>query len=199
MRLRHTSPVIALMVSLASVGYVQPGATIQNPDTPGRAEWDSVVADFSARIWDYFELRRELEKGLPALTVTDDPAEISRAVSARADRIRLARTDAQQVTYSRRPLVRSSGRRSPWKWMPTPGPPSWTTILGNSQFGLTAPIRKEHRSLRRSPNILAALPRLPDDIEYRFVGRHLILLDMRASHPRPDSLRNPVAGLRRLY
>jgi hypothetical protein len=29
-------------------------------------------------------------------------------------------------------------------------------------------------------NILAALPRLPDDVEYRFVGRHLILLDIRA-------------------
>jgi hypothetical protein len=30
-------------------------------------------------------------------------------------------------------------------------------------------------------NILAALPRLPDDVEYRFLGRHLILLDTRAS------------------
>jgi hypothetical protein len=31
------------------------------------------------------------------------------------------------------------------------------------------------------PNILAVLPRLPDDIQYRFLGRHLILLDTRAS------------------
>ena len=31
------------------------------------------------------------------------------------------------------------------------------------------------------PNILAALPRLPDDIQYRFLGRHLILLDTRAN------------------
>ena len=31
------------------------------------------------------------------------------------------------------------------------------------------------------PNVLAVLPRLPDDIQYRFVGRHLILLDTRAS------------------
>jgi hypothetical protein len=30
------------------------------------------------------------------------------------------------------------------------------------------------------PNVLAVLPRLPEDIEYRFVGRHLILLDTRA-------------------
>jgi len=31
------------------------------------------------------------------------------------------------------------------------------------------------------PNILAVLPRLPDDIQYRFLGRHLILLDLRAN------------------
>ena len=31
------------------------------------------------------------------------------------------------------------------------------------------------------PNILAALPRLPDDVRYRFLGRHLILLDTRAN------------------
>ena len=30
-------------------------------------------------------------------------------------------------------------------------------------------------------NILAALPRLPDDIQYRFLGRHLILRDTRAN------------------
>jgi hypothetical protein len=31
------------------------------------------------------------------------------------------------------------------------------------------------------PNILAVLPSLPDDIRYRFLGRHLILLDTRAN------------------
>ena len=31
------------------------------------------------------------------------------------------------------------------------------------------------------PNILALLPTLPDDIQYRFVGRHLILHDTRAN------------------
>ena len=31
------------------------------------------------------------------------------------------------------------------------------------------------------PNILAVLPTLPDDIQYRFLGRHLILHDTRAN------------------
>jgi hypothetical protein len=31
------------------------------------------------------------------------------------------------------------------------------------------------------PNVLQALPKLPLDIEYRFVGKHLILRDARAN------------------
>ena len=29
-------------------------------------------------------------------------------------------------------------------------------------------------------NVLAVLPKLPDDLQYRFVGRHLVLLDGRS-------------------
>ena len=72
--------------------------------------WGYIVADFSARVGDYFELRSELEKGLPALTVTDDPAEIRRAVRALAKRIRVARAEPNRGTSSRRPSVLSSGR-----------------------------------------------------------------------------------------
>ena len=47
------------------------------------------------------------------------------------------------------------------------------------------------------PNILVALPRLPDDIQYRFLGRHLILLDDEGERdPRPHPLRDPLPGLR---
>ena len=31
------------------------------------------------------------------------------------------------------------------------------------------------------PNILAALPKLPEDLEYRFVNRTMILLDTHAN------------------
>ena len=112
MRLRLTSLAVALIVSVASVCYAQPATTDQSRDTPDfRVQvWGYIVADFSARVWDYSELRRELEKGLPPLTVTDDPAEIRRAVRARAKRIRVARADANKETCSRRPLVPSSGR-----------------------------------------------------------------------------------------
>ena len=71
MGVRFTSLAIALIVSFASVGYAQPVTTSQNRETPDiRVQvWDYIVADFSTRVWNYFELRSKLEKGLPALTV----------------------------------------------------------------------------------------------------------------------------------
>ena len=98
MRLRHTSLAIALIVLFTSVGYAQAPKTNPDRGTPDfRVQvWGYIVADFSTRVWDYFELRSELEKGLPPLTVTDDPAEIRRAVRALAKRIRVARAEAKQ-------------------------------------------------------------------------------------------------------
>jgi len=58
--------------------------------------WGYIVGDFSTRVRSYFELRSKLEKGLPLLTVTDDPAEIRRAVRALARQIRVARGEAKQ-------------------------------------------------------------------------------------------------------
>lgn len=169
------------MVLLASVGYAQPGATIQNPPTPDSGlEWDSVVAQFSARVWDYFELRSELEKGLPALIVTDDPAQIRRAVSVRAERIRLARTEAKQGDIFT-PAVSAEFRKALAVEMNVD---TWAAIMDDNPGDFSIRIDRTYPEgtplSTVPPNILAALPRLPDDIQYRFVGRHLILLDMRA-------------------
>ena len=32
-----------------------------------------------------------------------------------------------------------------------------------------------------APDILAALPKLPEDLEYRFVSKHMLLLDVHAN------------------
>ncbi len=180
MGLRLPSPAIALIVLLASLSYVQPAAT-QNPDAPDRnAEGDHVAADFSTRVWDYFELRSELEKGLPGLTVTDDPAQIRRAVSALAERIRVARTEAKQGDMFT-PRISNEFRKALTVEM---NADAWAVIMDDNpgEFSIringTYPEGKPLSTV--PPNILAALPALPDDIQYRFVGRHLILLDTKA-------------------
>src|SRR6185503_11292109 len=98
MRLKHTFLAIAFIVLFSSMGTPQTPTTTEDHATPDfRVQvWGHIVADFSARVWSYSELRNKLEKGLPPLTVTDNPAEIRRAVHALAKRIRVARAGAQQ-------------------------------------------------------------------------------------------------------
>ena len=183
MGVRFTSLAIALIVSLASVGYTQPVTTSQNRDTPDiRVQvWGYIVADFSTRVWNYFELRSELEKGLPALTVTDDPAEIGRAVHALAKRIRVARAGAKEGDMFT-PTISVEFRKALILEM---NANTWAAIMDDNPGEFSNQINGSYPDGKPlstvPPNILAALPRLPDDIQYRFLGRHLILLDTRAN------------------
>ena len=183
MGVRLISLAVALIVSVASVCYAQPGTTNQTRETPDfRVEvWGYIVSDFSARVWDYSQLRSELEKGLPALTVTDDPAEIRRAIRARAKRIRAARAGAREGDMFT-PTISVEFRKALILEMDAN---TWAAIMDDNpgefshQINGTYPEGKPFSTV--PPNILAALPRLPEDIEYRFLGRHLILLDTRAN------------------
>src|SRR5688572_30845798 len=183
MRLKHTSLAVAFLVLFSSVGAPQTRTMNQDHGTPDfRVQvWGSVVADFSARVWSYADLRSALENGLPPLTVTDDPAEIRRAVQALAERIRVARAGAQQgemftptisVEFRRILLLEMNANTRAAIMDDQPGEFS-------HQINGTYPAKMPLSTV--PPNVLAVLPKLPDDIQYRFVGRHLILLDTRAS------------------
>jgi hypothetical protein len=182
MRLRLTVLTVALIVSVASVCYAQPTTTNQTRNTPDfRVQVRGyIVADFTARVWDYSDLRRELE-GLPPLRVTDDPAEIRRAVRALAKRIRVARAGAKQgdmftpsTSVEFRKVLILEMDANTWAAIMDDNPGEFSNEINGSY-----PEGKPLSTV--PPNILAVLPRLPDDIQYRFLGRHLILLDTRAN------------------
>ena len=182
MRLQHTSLTIALLVLIASVAYAQAPKAPQDRDTPDFTVqvWGDVVAEFSARVRSYVELRSELEKGLPSLTVTDDPAEIRKAERALAKRIRVARREAKQGDIFT-PTISVEFRKVLLLAMDAN---TWAAIMDDNPGEFSARINgtyPEEKPLSTvPPNILAVLPTLPADIEYRFLGRHLILLDTRA-------------------
>jgi hypothetical protein len=184
MNSKYTSLAIVFIALFSLSGTAQtPPATAQDRGTPDfRVEvWGYIVADFSARIWSYAALRSELEKGLPPLRITNDPAEIRRAVHALAKRIRAARAGAQEgeiftpaisVEFKKVLLLGMSAK-------------TWATIMDENPGDFSNEINgsyPEDRPRSTMPaNLLAALPALPDDIQYHFVGRHLILLDTRAN------------------
>lgn len=178
----HTSHAAALIVLFASVGDAQTPATSDRQTADFSVQvFGYIVADFSARVDRYLELRRTLEDGLPPLTITDDPAEILRAENALARRIRVARDDAKQGEIFT-PAIRAEFRRVLRLEMTAD---TLKDIMeenpGDFTRGINDTYSKEQVLSTMPANILALLPRLPDDIQYRFLGRHLVLHDTRAN------------------
>jgi hypothetical protein len=180
----HALRACAVMLVFASVAQSQTEAmqdVDRIPDFTVQV-WGSAAEDFNARVLNYFQLRRTLEIGLPAQKVTDDWAEIRRAERALAESIRLARRGALQgeiftpeisLEFRRALLlVVDDGTRKVILEHDNPGE-------FRHRINGTYPTRRPLSTV--PPKVLALLPALPDDLQYRFLGRHLILYDVRAN------------------
>jgi hypothetical protein len=141
----------------------------------------SKVAEFSAKMDEYAALRQALQKGLPELVVTDNPTEIQRAERLLAARIRKARSGARRhdifTEDSRRAfrqLLRPLATEGNCAFIADDNPGEWGWAV-NSEYP------KQHMISSVPPSMLAVLPRLPDDVYYRFLDTDLVLHDTRAN------------------
>jgi len=167
----------------ASVSHAQTPGPNQGDAAPNFTVqvWGQVVADFNTRVSRYLELRSRLEKELPPPAITDDPAQIRGAERALARKIRAARDGAKQgeiftptISVEFKKALRLEISSNTRETLMDDNPGSFSHAI-NGAYPKGTP-------LSTVPiNILAALPKLPDDIEYRFLGRHLVLHDTRAN------------------
>ena len=144
------------------------------------------LADFHKRIDAYMQLHNKLEKESPPLKETKDPAKIRASQDTLAAKIRAARSDAKQgdiFSPEIRTLLRRlmypetkgrEGRDNKAAMKEEQGELKDVVLKVNARYPDSAPL------MTVAPDILAALPKLPEDLEYRFVSKHMILLD---THP----------------
>ena len=146
----------------------------------------AVLQDFKARVDKYLDIHKDAAKGPARLKETEDPAEITRAQDALATRIRSARADAKQgdvftaeiSTAFRRLLAPElkgeQGRDAKTVLKTDAPPPAAIAFKVNAKY-------PEGQPLPTTPaNVLLNLPRLPEPLQYRIIGRHLLLLDSAA-------------------
>lgn len=176
--------VAGLVLSLASAVSAQAPAPKPPPPADFTVAVDGlIVADFSARVEAYAELRRTLEDGLPGLVVTEKVTEIRRAEEALARRIRLAREGARQGNIFT-PAINAAFKQL---LLGVTKPGICASILddGNPGSGITyrtgRPYPRDEPLSTVPPSVLGVLPALPDDVQYRFIDRSLILYDTRAN------------------
>jgi hypothetical protein len=170
------------------IALLTPGAYAQTPapQTSDTADfkvqvWGVAAADFDARMLSYAELRADLQQGLPILRLTDDPREIFRAEHLLAKRIRAVRAGAHggeiftpEISSAFKHALRTETRPSTCASIEDDNP-------GEFSFSINDTYPKRRPLSTVPPGILMLLPRLPADVEYRFLGRHLILHDSRAN------------------
>jgi hypothetical protein len=172
----------ALAVLLASTGIGRTLPTPQaDPQPTFRVQvWGYIVADFNTRVQNYFDLRSKLEEGLPPLRVTDDVAEIRRVQRALARAIQGARHGAREgdifsplISLEFKQVLALAMNANTWAVIMDDNPGEFSNEING-----VYPDGKPYSTVPGT--ILGVLPALPDDVEYRFLGRHLILLDVRA-------------------
>jgi hypothetical protein len=143
-----------------------------------------VLADFTKRVAAYAELRKSAEKGDAKLERHRDPAKIDAERKALAAKIQAARAGAKPgdiITVEARPVIKRL--LSPQLKGPD-GAENKAAIKddnpGPMKLTVNQPYPTDEPLSTVPPDILKTLPVLPEDVEYRFVGKHLILYDARA-------------------
>jgi hypothetical protein len=142
------------------------------------------IADFRARVNRYVQLHRDVEARLPVLNDKATPEEIDAHQRMFATQLAAARKDARvgdifapdmQVmtrTLLQRLFATSDERRELREAVMDENPgPAAVRLTVNGRYPDTVPIST------MPPQVLRSLPELPRDVEYRFVGETLILLD----------------------
>ena len=146
-----------------------------------------ILADFKSRIDTYMELHNRLEKQAPPLKETKDPAQIKASQDVLAQKIREARKDAKPGEIFT-PEIRQLFRRLMYpETKGSDGAETKAAIAEEKQelkdvkIRVNAAYPDDAPLMTVPPNILAALPKLPEDLEFRFVHKHMILLDVHAN------------------
>jgi len=147
--------------------------------------------EFTKRVGEYVKLHNAQEKDLPPLKGKSDPVEITQHKKALAAAIQHARASGKQgdlflpiVQPHFRKVIQSEmkgaagkpARKAAKDGNPhVEGPPGKVVVQVNAYYPDDAPVSTV------PPSLLLRLPQLPKEVEYRFVGRHLILRDVAAN------------------
>ena len=187
--LQRILPVV--LVLSGSTGIVAQTSPVPEQPTTGQILEDVVATqNFQRSVADYVGLHRMLETRVPPLRVTTDVGEIQGAVRALGVRIQAARATARQGDMITPEVARMFRRRIPtcltpeeWKAVfddqrrdeegePVEPPPP---LVVNMEWPEGVPFEFV------PPQLLQALPALPKELQYRIIGRSLVLWDHHAN------------------
>jgi len=142
-----------------------------------------VTADLQSRAKRYLEFRKRVAGSSPKLNAT--PAKITSAQHELADKVRVARAGAKRgeiftpeiAQYVRRQIASRLGRQDGDHIRASlrHAEPVNISLQINQSYPESVPLQST------PPSLLLSLPELPAGLEYRLVGRELVLRDVDAN------------------
>lgn len=178
-------PIMALALSVAVPHARASPAGRATTQADTTADRERALTGFSNRVKDYAEQKKQLQNGLPVAKPGDKAAtgkaeEVEDTLAARIKTARRTATPgavfADAAPYFKQMIERDTKTRgvrdayAAMQEVPAQSPPAVNAIYPEKAALATVP-----------PLILVNLPRLPDGLEYRFMGRDLILRDRDAN------------------
>jgi len=165
----------------ASPTTAQPTERVVGPLTPDEAATLSAMND---RVNKYVELHRKLEADLPKLPTDATPKQIDDNQRMLEQKVREARATAKQgdlITPEARVVIR---RLLATVFGGPDGKQLKASIMDETPVGVKLLVNgryPDHVPLSTiPPQVLQTLPKLAEEMEYRFIGDALILLDVHA-------------------
>jgi len=184
MKLWNRAGAMALALASSIVPTPAQSTPARNPSVPQPSAEDP-WRSFSASINAYTQLRERLRAELPGLTVTDKPAEFVNASDALAFAVQRADPKAprgrfftSQAASEIRRRLDAYARGHDMRSILAPLPEERPIVQGMrvyTRFPMNSPMPT------MPPGLLQQLPPLPLGLEYRLIGRVLILRDSDAA------------------
>jgi hypothetical protein len=146
----------------------------------------AVMADFMTRVEKYAELHKDLAKGSAKQKEDTNPDQINAQKKALAAKIQAARASSKQGEIFT-PEIRQAFRRLLAPEVKGEDGRDAKAILkddapapGTVPFKVNATYPENQPKPTMPANLLMNLPTLPEPLEYRVVGQHLLLIDTAA-------------------
>jgi hypothetical protein len=165
----------------ASPASAPPTERVVGPLSPADAQ---ALATMNDRLKEYIELHNKLERTLPKLPTEATPQQIDTNQRMLEKLVQQARATAKSgdiFTPEARPVIK---RLLATVFGGPDGKQLKASIMDENPVGITLTVNGRYPdSVPLStvpPQVLQTLPKLNEDIEYRFIGDRLILLDTHA-------------------
>jgi hypothetical protein len=178
---------ITISALVTSPGAASPSIVTDRQQIVGELSPEDRVAlvTFDQSVQDYMALHRRLARHTPPLRVTADPVELRRAVDALGEAIRVERSTAQTGEIFTPAVANMFRRRIDHGLWDLDVSELMAEMEEDSEVCVPRPVVNGRFPWSSGnamwPSVLAVLPELPEELEYRFVGADLVLIDIRAN------------------